>query len=77
MDHMTHLKTEADSLQPRKIQSTRIPEMQQMFGAKALHEAVNKIPMIVSAGEKKKKTVMYTSPSYITFCIEQEKHEYT
>ena len=52
MDHMTHLKTEADSLQPRKIQSTRIPEMQQMFGAKALHEAVNKIPMIVSAGKK-------------------------
>ena len=53
MDHMTHLKTEADSLQPRKIQSTRIPEMQQMFGAKVLHDAVNKIPMIISAGEKK------------------------
>lgn len=73
MDHVTHLKTEADSLQPQKIQSTRIPETQQMFGAKALHEAVNKIPMIVSAG--KKNTVMYTSPSSITLCIEQEKHE--
>ena len=70
MDHMTHLKTEADSLQPQKIQSTRIPETQQMFGAKALHEAVNKIPMIVSAGKKN----CYV-PSYITFCIEQEKHE--
>ena len=64
MDHMTHLKTEADSLQPRKIQSTRIPEMQQMFGAKALHEAVNKIPMIVSVGKKKKNCYVHITILY-------------